>query len=100
MPMSSVPPNNMNSDAGNEMFQRQLDTDGGVPTTQLVETISEIEGTEPTELEPIWPNVGGMVERLFSDPPSPDARMEIEFNYLAYRIRIEQDGSATFMKTE
>lgn len=82
------------------MFQRQLDTDGRTPTTQLVETISEVERTEPTELEPIWPNVDGIVEQLFSNPPCQDAQMEIEFSYLTYRIRIEQDGTATFMVAE
>lgn len=82
------------------ILHRQLDPDGDAPEMQILDALADIEGTDVTELPPLWNCVDGMVEHLFSTPPDPEAQMTVEFSYSTYRITIEQDGSIAFVKTE
>lgn len=43
--------------------------------------------------------VDGILDNLFSKQPAPEAQTEVEFSYEDYRITIEQDGTAKFVKT-
>lgn len=88
----------MANDHERKVVHREFDTDAESPATQIVETIAEIEATEMTELSAIWCCVDGMLDDLFSDPPVPEAQMEIEFSYEGYRITIEQNGNAAFVE--
>lgn len=53
-----------------------------------------------TELSTMYDCVDGILDDLFSDPPSPSAKMMIEFSYEGYRITVEQDGLVEFVRTE
>jgi len=43
--------------------------------------------------------IDGMLDELFSNPPAPESQMEVEFSYETYRITVEQNGAAKFVKT-
>lgn len=90
----------MDEEPETTVVHRQLEPDGEPPEPQLLEAIADIEETDVTELPPLWNCVDGMLEELFSTPPDPEAQMKVEFSYMTYRITIEQDGAASFVKTE
>ncbi|PCR88942.1 HalOD1 output domain-containing protein [Natrinema ejinorense] len=82
-----------------EIVHRELDPDGDSPSVQIVEAIMDLEGVDSTELPTIYDCVDGMLSELFSNPPAPEAQMEVTFSYYRYRVTIEQNGSAKFVKT-
>lgn len=80
---------------------RQLDADGEEPTAQVVAGVSELEGTAGTagtDLPPLLTCGDGMLDHRFSTPPDPSAQLLVEFSYAGYRITVEQDGTARFVK--
>ncbi|SFS64705.1 HalOD1 output domain-containing protein [Halostagnicola kamekurae] len=83
-----------------EVIRRELDTDGETPTVQIVEIVASLEGIDQSELPPMYNCIDGVLKNLFSDPPAPEAQMIIEFSYRTYRITVNQDGTAKFVKTE
>lgn len=89
----------METDPGSETIYRKLDTSAENPGVEVAKVIADIEEKGPTELRAVYDRVDGVLEHLFSTPPSPDARMRVEFDYESYRIVVEQDGDATFRKT-
>ena len=90
----------MNSSSEDEIIYRELDTDAENPGIEVVAAIAAIDGREMTELSTLHDCIDGVLDNLFSDPPSPEAEMRVVFNYENYRIGLTQDGSATFVKTE
>ena len=88
----------MSNDPESEIIHRDFNTDVENPATQVVEAVAEIEGTDQTELTPIWSCVDSVLANLFSNPPSPEAQMEIDVSYEEYRITVGQNGTATFVK--
>ncbi|ADB63718.1 hypothetical protein Htur_4989 (plasmid) [Haloterrigena turkmenica DSM 5511] len=59
----------------------------------------DFEGVDSAELPPIYDCVDGMLNELFSNPPAPEAQMEVTFSYHQYRVTVEQNGNAKFVKT-
>ncbi len=90
----------MSDRSESEILHRTLDAAGENPAVQIVEQIMDIEGVDSTELPTIYDCVDGMLNELFSNPPSPEAQMEVTFSYHQYRITVEQNGAAKFVKTE
>ena len=88
----------MENDPESEIIRRELDSDVENPATQVVDAVVDIEGGDPSELTPIWGCVDGVLDHLFSDPPAPEAQMEVAFTYEGYRITIEQNGRAAFVE--
>ncbi|ELY97441.1 HalOD1 output domain-containing protein [Natrialba asiatica] len=82
-----------------EVVHRDLDPDGDNPSVQVVEEIMDFEGADATELPTIYDCIDGMLNELFSNPPSPEAQMEVKFSYHGYRITVKQNGNAKFVKT-
>jgi len=82
-----------------EIVHRELDPDGDSPSVQIIDTIMDFEGIDSTELPTMYNCVDGMLKELFSTPPAPEAQMEVKFNYHRYRITVEQNGNAKFVKT-
>lgn len=83
-----------------DIIHRELDTDVDEPATQVAEVIADLEGQDATELPTMYECVDGVLDHLFSNPPAPEAQMEIEFSYGPYRITVEQTGNATFERRE
>lgn len=80
-----------------EIVHRELDTERADPAVAIAEVIAELEGTQPDELTTTHDCIDGMISELFSNPPSPEAQMVVEFTYSGYRITIEQSGAAEFL---
>lgn len=64
----------------------------------MIEVIAELEGRESSDLSALYGTIDHVIDRLFSEPPSPEAQAQLEFTYEGYRIVLNQDGHATFMK--
>ena len=81
------------------VIHRELDTEGESPGLQVVAVVAEMEGKRTTELSNLYGCIDGVLDHLFSNPPAPEADLEVSFNYEGYRITVEQRGSATLVKT-
>lgn len=82
----------MTKDPEEEIIHRNLDTDTDNPAAQVADSVAEIEDRDLTDLPPIYGCLDGILDNLFSNPPDPEAQLEIEFSYETYRIRVGQDG--------
>ena len=89
----------MDDSPESEIIQRELDTDAESPATQVADIVATIEGKEATDLSTMYACVDGVLDHIFSSPPKPEAQMEVEFSYETHRVRIEQNGTAEFIKT-
>ncbi|WP_348608645.1 HalOD1 output domain-containing protein [Halobaculum rarum] len=81
-----------------EIVRRELNTDREEPTVAIAEVVADLEGTQADELTTAYDCIDGMISELYSNPPSPEAQMTIEFTYSGYRITVEQSGAAKFVK--
>ncbi|QLG63597.1 HalOD1 output domain-containing protein [Halorarum salinum] len=88
----------MRENAESDVVRRELERDGANPAVQVSEVIAELEGKEVDELEAIYDCIDHVLDRVFSDPPRPGADVEVAFSYEGYRVSVEQDGSATFVR--
>lgn len=66
----------------------------------MADAIAAVDGKEMTDLTRMYDRVDGILDNLFSGPPSSQAQMQVTFTYESYRITIEQDGTAKLVKTE
>ena len=83
-----------------EIIHRELYTDVEEPTVQVAEVVADIEDEEHTELTTTYEHLDHILTYVFTNPPVPDAQVQITFTYEGYRITVEQDGSAQFVKVE
>lgn len=74
----------------------QFDADIAEPGLAIAEAVAEIEGREPTDLAAIYGCIDHVVDHIYSDPPAPEANVEVSFDYEGYRVTVRQDGEATF----
>ena len=89
----------MSGDHRDEIVHRELDADRASPAIQVAEIVADLEGKGPTEVTTIWDCIDDVLTRVFSDPPSPEAQVEVTFSYEGYRVTVEQNGVATFVQT-
>lgn len=82
------------------IIHREFDTASDDPALAVAETVAELEGVAVTDLPTMWECIDGMLDHLFSRPPAAEAQMEVVFSYSDYRITVEQEGNATFVKTD
>ncbi|MFC6725262.1 HalOD1 output domain-containing protein [Halobium palmae] len=83
-----------------EIVHRQLRTDREDPAAAVAEVVAELDGRRADELTATYRCIDGVLGNLFSEPPSPDAQMEVTFTYEGYRVTVEQDGAAKFVKVD
>lgn len=76
----------------------EFDVNQKDPEVDVVEIVAELEGVDTTQLSTLFRTIDNLIKQLYSQPPSPQAQMTLEFSYEGYRIRLNQDGHATFMK--
>ncbi len=81
-----------------EIVQRELDTDAENPAMAVVEVVADLEGTDATELATAWGCIDDVLDAVFSNPPAPEAQVQVTFSYEGYRITVEQNGRATFVE--
>lgn len=89
----------MSSDHGNEIVHRELDTDRENPAIEIAEIVADLEAEDVNELATVWDCIDDVLDNIFSNPPSPEAQVEVTFSYEGYRITVEQNGSAKFVET-
>ncbi|MFC7213714.1 HalOD1 output domain-containing protein [Saliphagus sp. GCM10025334] len=80
------------------IIHRELETDAENPAIQVAEAVADIEGKDAIDLPNVYDCVDGVLNHIFSNPPAPDAQMQVEFSYESYRITIEQNGNTKFVK--
>lgn len=88
----------MSPDSESNIVHRELDSDGPAPSIQIAGIVAELKGTAATEVKSTYDCVDDVLVNLFSDPPAPEAQMEITFSYEGYRITVEEDGTAEFVE--
>ncbi|MFC7020580.1 MULTISPECIES: HalOD1 output domain-containing protein [Haloarcula] len=88
----------MNSPS-DEIAHRQLEVNQHKPSVQIAKIVADLEGKQPEELTPTYEHLGNTIDEIFSNPPVRGAQVGITFSYEGYRIIIEQNGSAQFVKT-
>jgi hypothetical protein len=76
----------------------EFDVDTEIPEVNVVEVIAELEDRDSSDLSEIYDTIDHLIEKLFSEPPSAEAQAVLQFSYEGYRITLNQDGYATFMK--
>lgn len=90
----------MSEHSEDETTRRELDVNGESPSEQIAVAVADIKGVEATDLEEMYGCVDGVLDHVFSDPPAPEARLQVEFSYEGYRVTIEQDGDARFVELD
>lgn len=83
-----------------KIIHREIDTDAKEPGVKLAETVADIEGKDTNELSAIYERVDGVLNKIFSNPPSSEAQLEIQFSYESYRITVEQNGNMRLVRIE
>lgn len=86
--------------SGDEAHHATFDTSDEQPTVDVTETVGELKGVESDRLSPLYDTIDHVLDNLFSEPPRPDADVEISFTYEGFRITVCQDGNATFRPVE
>ena len=81
-----------------KIIHRELDTEVDSPAVAVAEAVAEIEGKEADELATTYDCIDGTLDELFSTPPSQDAQLEVTFTYEGYRITVEQNRNAKFVR--
>ena len=82
-----------------DIVRRELDTERENPAVEMAETVADLEGKDQADLETIYECIDHMIDHIFSEPPAPEAQVRVEFSYEGYRITVEQNGHAEFVKT-
>lgn len=90
----------MEENPESDIIHRDLDDDVENPAIKVAEAVAEIEGKDATDLSTMYECVDGVLDNIFSNPPAPEAQMQITFTYETYRITIDQAGTVKFVKIE
>lgn len=81
----------------NGIIKTQITPDPDTAEYELLEYIAEMEGVEIEALPSFYDEIDHFVERLFQQPPSAAAQVEITFSYAGYRIRLDWKGNVTLV---
>jgi len=81
-----------------EIVHRELDRTEPETAAQIAEIVAELDGERYDELTTMYEHVDHILDHMFSTPPSPKAQVEITFSYSGYRITVEQNGRARFVR--
>ena len=76
---------------------REFDPTEDDPVEKIVQTVAELKGVEQSELRPFYDELDHIVDRLYENPPVTRAQIVVEFSYEGFRIKVGQDGNATFI---
>jgi hypothetical protein len=87
-------------DPTTEILQREVEPEEDEANYRVLETIAEVEDVDVTELPPMYSRIDHILDQLFSDPPTPEAQVEITFSYYGYRVTIDQEGVIRLRKLD
>lgn len=74
----------MKEEPDRQIIRRSVNIEGTNPGVQIAKSVAEIEQTDPTNLPAMYGCVDDVLDNIFSDPPDPEAQMQIEFSYTGY----------------
>ncbi|SFS10841.1 hypothetical protein SAMN05216559_3818 [Halomicrobium zhouii] len=86
--------------ADGDWYETTFDPGPNQPNVDITETVAELKGVQSDELSPLYDAIDHVVDNIFSEPPDPDANVEVSFSYEGFRITISQDGDARFRPEE
>ena len=81
------------------IIHRELETDVDEPVVQIAEIVADLEDVPHEDLTRTYDHLDHILTYVFENPPVPAAQVQITFTYEGYRITVEQDGSAQFVKS-
>lgn len=81
------------------IIHRELETDVEEPVVQIAEIVADLEDVPHEDLTRTYDHLDHILTYVFENPPVPAAQVQITFTYEGYRITVEQDGSAQFVKS-
>ena len=88
------------STAEDTIVRREVEPTERQANYRVLETVAEVEGVDVTALPPMYDRVDHMLDELFSEPPAPEAQVEVTFSFHGYRITADQEGTITLRKLE
>ena len=88
----------MTESPDDKIVHESLDTSRDEPAVQVAEVIASLEDVNSDQLMPVYNQIDHVLEHIFSNPPDPDAQIEVTFTYEQYRVTVGQDGEAKFVK--
>ena len=81
-----------------DITHRTISIDPKEGEYEFLELIAENEGCDVTDLPPMHPRINDIIAEVFSDPPSPDSQLQVQFSYHGYRVDLDQAGNISLMK--
>lgn len=82
-----------------EIVHQELDKTRAEPAVQIAEVVASLEDEAEDELTPVYDQIDHVLSQIFSDPPDENAQIEVTFTYENYRVTVEQNGAARFVKS-
>lgn len=82
-----------------EIVYESLDKARAEPAVQIAEVVASLEDTDQDRLTPVYRQIDHVLQHIFSDPPDESAQIEVTFRYENYRVTVEQNGEAKFVRT-
>lgn len=89
----------MSDNHESDIVHEELDTDVENPAVEIVRVVADLKNVDTSELSTVWDCIDGMLDHLFSNPPSDEAQIDVTFSYEGFRITVEQNGHAKFVET-
>lgn len=90
----------MTESHNDDVVCQELDTTRSEPAVEVAEVVASLEDTDQDTLTPVYEQIDHVLAHIFSDPPDSSAQIEITFTYESYRVTVEQNGTAQFVRTE
>lgn len=95
-----MPDDSGETDPEATIVQREVETTEDRANYHVLETIAAIEEVDVTDLPPMFDRVDHILANLFSEPPAPEAQVEITFSFHGYRVTVGQDGTVILRKLD
>lgn len=93
-------PTGMSDHRERNVVHRELETGSENAAVQVAEIVAELDDKQPQELATTYECLDHVIDNIFSNPPSPEADLQVTFSYEGYRVTVEQDGMARFAELE
>lgn len=90
----------MEKDPERSIVRLELSPEERDPGPQIAEIVADLEDSEMTGMATMYGCIDGILDDLFSDPPSDEAELSVAFSYEGYRITVDQDGHAELVPME
>lgn len=82
-------------DPDSETYRGSFDSATVAPTVAVVEAMAAVEGTDPTDLRPIYDAIDPQgLDRICTEsvPPKREGHRSVEFTYHGHRVTVESVG--------